>query len=330
MRLWLRTLLLVLSFELTSPACMPTPTSMRNTIIHNEKAKILQRIHLPRRPESVETKVSYRVERDLTDFYEPEFGVESNSFEPISNSSLCRTMDGEDIIPDCFIYHLEVKGTVVGADFVLLLKPQFRSVNLTISIYEVGRIDGQLSRIDKLVVVGSSSISEDLIVKTDIKEEMRQWLRGNTNYNVEKLLMISAKVNGFELPFWDVFRKTPSIDVVIGTPEKQSSRCESSSKCCLMSFYLNFTELGWDDWILSPPGYHANYCVGQCPFNSDTETQAVLRSAKTNDSSFFLPSPSCAPLYYAPLKMIYTVGENDFRKSVLHGMTVLSCSCSSH
>ena len=30
--------------------------------------------------------------------------------------------------------------------------------------------------------------------------------------------------------------------------------------------YVDFSDVGWNDWIVAPPGYHAFYCHGECPF----------------------------------------------------------------
>ena len=34
--------------------------------------------------------------------------------------------------------------------------------------------------------------------------------------------------------------------------------------CCMENFYVNFTAIGWDDWIIVPKGYAANHCTGSC------------------------------------------------------------------
>lgn len=47
--------------------------------------------------------------------------------------------------------------------------------------------------------------------------------------------------------------------------KKRSVDCDAagnSSSCCRESFYVNFTTIGWDNWILQPPGYHASFCKG--------------------------------------------------------------------
>lgn len=37
-----------------------------------------------------------------------------------------------------------------------------------------------------------------------------------------------------------------------------------STECCKDSIFISFAEIGWGDWIISPKGYHANFCRGSC------------------------------------------------------------------
>lgn len=45
---------------------------------------------------------------------------------------------------------------------------------------------------------------------------------------------------------------------------KQRKRLKSS--CKRHPLYVDFSDVGWNDWIVAPPGYHAFYCHGECPF----------------------------------------------------------------
>lgn len=35
-------------------------------------------------------------------------------------------------------------------------------------------------------------------------------------------------------------------------------------ECCRDELYINFEDIGWNDWILHPNGYHAYFCRGSC------------------------------------------------------------------
>ena len=38
------------------------------------------------------------------------------------------------------------------------------------------------------------------------------------------------------------------------------------SECQRREMMVNFSEVGWDDWILAPRSYDAYYCRGACQF----------------------------------------------------------------
>lgn len=47
--------------------------------------------------------------------------------------------------------------------------------------------------------------------------------------------------------------------------QKRSNDCDSGIReCCREKLYVSFAEIGWDDWILQPPGYNAYFCKGSC------------------------------------------------------------------
>lgn len=61
-----------------------------------------------------------------------------------------------------------------------------------------------------------------------------------------------------------------------GRPDRGSSRPVRSStekNCCVRQLYIDFRkDLGWK-WIHEPKGYHANFCLGPCPYIWSLDTQ---------------------------------------------------------
>ncbi len=41
---------------------------------------------------------------------------------------------------------------------------------------------------------------------------------------------------------------------------------ESSQLCSKRKLQIDFADIGWNEWIISPKSFEANYCVGRCPF----------------------------------------------------------------
>ena len=38
------------------------------------------------------------------------------------------------------------------------------------------------------------------------------------------------------------------------------------TSCKRHQLYVDFSEVGWNDWIVAPPHYDAHFCHGECPF----------------------------------------------------------------
>lgn len=41
---------------------------------------------------------------------------------------------------------------------------------------------------------------------------------------------------------------------------------DDQSRCIKKTLTVDFAEIGWDEWIISPKSFEANYCSGGCPF----------------------------------------------------------------
>ena len=58
----------------------------------------------------------------------------------------------------------------------------------------------------------------------------------------------------------------PMMVLKIGARRERNKRSTDNcgTGCCMEHFYVNFTAIGWDDWIIAPKGYAANHCTGSC------------------------------------------------------------------
>ena len=65
-------------------------------------------------------------------------------------------------------------------------------------------------------------------------------------------------------------RSSPSSDLDSSLPTPHSS---TEKNCCVRQLYIDFRkDLGWK-WIHEPKGYHANFCLGPCPYIWSLDTQ---------------------------------------------------------
>lgn len=103
------------------------------------------------------------------------------------------------------------------------------------------------------------------------------------------------------------------------------------SQCCKEPFYVSFKALGWDDWIIAPHGYFANYCRGDCggyrtPDTFLTYYTHVIEEYRKNDKLNGM-QPCCAPLKFSSMSLIYFGPDSTIIKRDLPKMVVDECGC---
>lgn len=106
--------------------------------------------------------------------------------------------------------------------------------------------------------------------------------------------------------------------------------------CCKRQFYVNFRDIGWNDWIIAPSGYHANYCEGDCPSHMASLSGSSLsfHSAVINHyrlrgySPFQNIKSCCVPTRLRAMSMLYYNEEQKIIKKDIQNMIVEECGCS--
>uniref|UniRef100_A0A8D2QCH9 TGF-beta family profile domain-containing protein n=1 Tax=Zonotrichia albicollis TaxID=44394 RepID=A0A8D2QCH9_ZONAL len=116
---------------------------------------------------------------------------------------------------------------------------------------------------------------------------------------------------------------------------KRSLRCsQNSNLCCRKDFYVDFRDIGWNDWIIKPEGYQINYCVGQCPLHvagspgmASSFHTAVFNLVKANNVQASGHS-CCVPTRRRPLSVLYFDRNSNIVKTDIPDMIVDACGCS--
>ena len=100
--------------------------------------------------------------------------------------------------------------------------------------------------------------------------------------------------------------------------------------CAIYSMYVDFKEIGWQDWIVAPRGYDAFFCYGDCSLsvirNGNTTNHATMQSLSNGIHPDIVPSPCCVPTEFSPITMIYKDRNTSVLK-IYDEMIVKSCSC---
>ncbi|NXB45462.1 INHBC protein, partial [Leucopsar rothschildi] len=121
------------------------------------------------------------------------------------------------------------------------------------------------------------------------------------------------------------------------TPHRVHRRgvdCSADSRmCCRQEFFVDFKEIGWEDWIIQPEGYHMNYCAGLCPLHmagvpglAASFHTAVLNRIKAASAAAAVDS-CCVPTQRRPLSLLYYDRDSNIVKTDIPDMIVDSCGC---
>jgi len=101
--------------------------------------------------------------------------------------------------------------------------------------------------------------------------------------------------------------------------------------CKRHQLYVDFQDVGWNDWIVAPPGYHAFFCHGECPFpmadHLNSTNHAIVQTLVNSVNPSQVPRACCVPTELSPISMLYL---DEYDKVVLKNykdMVVEGCGC---
>ncbi|XP_005111824.1 bone morphogenetic protein 2 isoform X1 [Aplysia californica] len=115
--------------------------------------------------------------------------------------------------------------------------------------------------------------------------------------------------------------------------KKKKSRKRNGPKniCKRHGLYVDFNDVGWDDWIVAPAGYNAYYCGGNCmaplPHFAKASNHAMLQARvyKVNPSA--VPMVCCVPIKMSPIPMLYMDEKGRTVLKNYQDMAVEECGC---
>ncbi|KAG7219150.1 hypothetical protein INR49_006309 [Caranx melampygus] len=136
----------------------------------------------------------------------------------------------------------------------------------------------------------------------------------------------------------------PFLMMLLRTREEATQRrvrrgldCDGkTSVCCKRQFYVNFKDIGWNDWIIAPSGYHANYCEGDCPNHMASLSSSSLSFHSTVINHYRMRGygpfqnirSCCVPTRLRAMSMLYYNEEQKIIKKDIQNMVVEECGCS--
>ncbi|XP_041632626.1 inhibin beta chain isoform X2 [Drosophila kikkawai] len=242
-------------------------------------------------------------------------------------------------------------------EYVLNAKRKWRKHKIKIWIFELtAGINITEKGIDKAILFRASFEVNTKHLgwqKFDLTETIREWYGGHGGNEKLRLLIDCTGCGGrYSLHLFQTSKisdnsseNTININpnrpfLVLHTESARTRRVRRravdcggalSGQCCKESFYVSFKALGWDDWIIAPRGYFANYCRGEC-----TGTFRTPDTFQTFHAHFIEEyrklgllngmRPCCAPIKFSSMSLIY-YGDDGIIKRDLPKMVVDECGC---
>lgn len=137
----------------------------------------------------------------------------------------------------------------------------------------------------------------------------------------------------------DAFAATSLLVVTLGQQCQAARRRRSapspavtpSTLCKPRRLYISFSDVGWENWIIAPQGYLANYCRGDCPFPLAAElnstNHAVLQTMVHSLDPQGTPQPCCVPVRLSPISILYYDNSDNVVLRHYQDMVVDECGC---
>lgn len=101
--------------------------------------------------------------------------------------------------------------------------------------------------------------------------------------------------------------------------------------CKRHPLYVDFNDVGWNDWIIAPVGYQAYYCNGSCPFplaeNLNTTNHAIVQTLVHSVDPRAAPPACCVPTTLNSMTILYVDEYDKVVLRVYDNMVVEGCGC---
>ncbi|XP_034426393.1 bone morphogenetic protein 2-like [Hippoglossus hippoglossus] len=103
--------------------------------------------------------------------------------------------------------------------------------------------------------------------------------------------------------------------------------------CQRVPLYVDFEEIGWSGWIISPRGYNAYHCKGSCPFplggslkaTNHATVRSIMHALKLSGNE--VGAPCCVPDRLQSISLLYFDEEENVVLKQYDDMVALSCGC---
>ncbi|KAK7104272.1 hypothetical protein V1264_019022 [Littorina saxatilis] len=113
--------------------------------------------------------------------------------------------------------------------------------------------------------------------------------------------------------------------------KRRKTKKGDKNMCRRHPLYVDFNDVGWNDWIVAPDGYNAYYCQGDCNFplahHLNSTNHAIVQTLVNSVDPSAVPKACCVPTELSAISMLYL---DEWDKVVLKNyqdMVVEACGC---
>lgn len=214
----------------------------------------------------------------------------------------------------------------------------------------------------KLIENRTISLNNTEVLMLDVKEAVERWIQSpENNYGllveVKTSTHIPAPLHHVRLrrsaeesekqwlkkqPFLLTYSKDnrarqrtihkPSLRAKRSTHTKKAYRRRNSAdQCRRHPYFVDFTDVGWADWIVAPLGYDAYYCQGKCSLpladHLNATNHAVMQTIMNNLNPNLVPSACCVPTQLDMHTFLYLNDNSTVILKYYNDMSVSGCGC---
>ncbi|XP_077209272.1 bone morphogenetic protein 6 [Paroedura picta] len=126
-------------------------------------------------------------------------------------------------------------------------------------------------------------------------------------------------------------RSTQPQDVSRVSTSTDYNSSDLKTACRKHELYVSFQDLGWQDWIIAPKGYAANYCDGECSFplnaHMNATNHAIVQTLVHLMNPKYVPKPCCAPTKLHAISVLYFDDNSNVILKKYRNMVVRACGC---
>ncbi|KAK9960232.1 hypothetical protein ABG768_010307 [Culter alburnus] len=190
--------------------------------------------------------------------------------------------------------------------------------------------------------LGPGAHASVLVNLTDLAES---WRKPGKNYGMQLEMQLTHLSNMLQEHAYVKSAQIPELHTSLVVVSLNPLQCRSRRKrsaayylpvtpsnvCKPRRLYIDFKDVGWQDWIIAPQGYLANYCHGECPFplseSLNGTNHAILQTLVHSFDPKGTPQPCCVPIKLSPISMLYYDNNDNVVLRHYEDMVVDECGC---